>query len=163
MTGKACEEEGLKARQVVTLMVKNIGHPDAVDVTLKVLQKNSPVQDPTRGWEERSKTGKRVAYCDIDGSMEGWIMRDIAVGILRGLSSPGSDRSARRIVLASVSGAMSLYGTVLVPVEISWTDEITKKRQTVSVWPQAAMLRAEMIGAEIGSLSSTCRGHAQER
>jgi hypothetical protein len=134
MTGKACEQEGLKARQVVTLTIKNIGHADV------------------------SREGRALGYHDLLSASSGWTQRDIPVTDLRGLGSPQEDRAQEQMVLASVSGTTALFGTVLVPVEISWTDNITKNRQTLPVLqPHAAAIRADLLGAEIGSLGSACR------
>ena len=158
MTGQACQEEGLKARQVVTILVRNIGHADAVDITIKSMQKKSPNTDPTKPWQELSEKGTALAYYDLLSAKEGWSSINIPVGSLRGMSSPAEHRVPEQIVLASVSGTRSLFGTVLVPIEISWTDNISKNRQTIPIISaHAAALRADLLGAEIGSVGSACR------
>lgn len=65
MTGQACQDEGLKARQVVTLVVRNIGHADAIDIRIKAMQKKSPTTDPTKSWQELSGKGSALAYYDL--------------------------------------------------------------------------------------------------
>lgn len=158
MTGQACQEEGLKARQVVTLLVRNIGHADAIDIVIRAMQKKSPNIDPTKPWQELSDKGTSLAYYDLLSAKEGWSSVTIQVGSLRGLSSPAEHRIPEQIVLASVSGTRSLFGTVIVPIEISWTDNISKSRQSIPVLSaHAAALRADLLGAEIGSLGSACQ------
>lgn len=158
MTGQACQEEGLKARQVVTLLVRNIGHADAVDISIKALQKKPPNADPTKPWQELSDKGTALAYYDLLTAKEGWSPVNIPVGSLLGMSSPVEHRIPEQIVLASVSGTRSLFGTVLVPIEISWTDNISKSRQTAPIMSaHVAALRADLLGAEIGSIGSACR------
>jgi len=158
MTGKACEQEGLKARQVVTLMVRNIGHADARRVSIKARQKSSPLPDPTARWQEMSAASKPLGYYDLLSATTGWSTIEVPMPDLRGRSSPETERVQEQVVLASVSGTTALFGTVLVPMEISWTDDITRTTQSLKVLDtHAAMLRAELMGAEIGSLGSACR------
>ena len=155
MTGQAFKPEGLKARQVVTLIVKNIGHADAVEVTIQAKQKTSPHSDPTKSWQELSDTGVSLAYNDLLLATSEWTSVIIEMPSLRGLSSPAEDRIPEQVVLASVSGTTSLFGTVLVPIEISWTDNISKNRQTLPIISaHAAVLRMDLLGAEIGSVRS---------
>lgn len=158
MTGKACQSEGLKARQVVTLILKNIGNTDAVDVTIRAMQKKPGFDDPARSWQERSPTGAPLAYYELLSARDGWQSVDISLASLGGLGSPAGERVPQQVVLASVSGTTSLFGTVLVPVEVSWTDDVSKRRQTQPILrAHAAELRADLLGAEIGSLGSTCQ------
>ena len=159
MTGKACELEGLKARQVVTLVVKNIGNADASEIRIRAMWKASPVDDPAKRWQEKSPQGGDVlGYYDLLSATTGWKSDEFPIGDLRGLSSPENVRIPEKVVLASVSGASDLYGTVLVPVEISWYDDITKKRQTLPILQSLApALRADLMGAEIGRVSSACK------
>ena len=158
MTGQACHEEGLKARQVVTILVRNIGHADATDITIKAMQKKSPSNDPTKPWQELSNKDTALAYYDLLSAKDGWSSISIPVRSLRGMSSPAEHRIPEQIVLASVSGTRSLFGTVLVPIEISWSDNISKKRQIIPIISaHAAALRADLLGAEIGSIGSACR------
>jgi hypothetical protein len=158
MTGQACAEEGLKARQVVTLLVRNIGHADAIDIEVKAMQKKSANPDPTKPWQELSDKGTPLAYYDLLSAKKGWTPVTIPVGSLRGLSSPAEHRIPEQIVLASVSGTRSLFGTIIVPIEVSWTDNISKNRQSMPILSaHAAVLRADLLGAEIGSIGSACR------
>jgi hypothetical protein len=156
MTGQACGREGLMARQVVTLIVQNIGHTDAVEISIKAMVKASPHSNPTTGWQELSANGSALAYCDLRSASatNGWEIRDLKISDLPGRSSPEKDGGREQVVLASVSGSKALFGTVLVPTEISWTDNITKVRKTKTM--EVGKLRAALMGAEIGSLGTAC-------
>jgi hypothetical protein len=159
MVGNACDQEGLKARQIVTLLIKNIGHADAVEVRIAAKQKASPYnRDPRRGWQEVSDNRKVLGYHDLLSASSGWTTVNLDIEELRGQSAPPEDRNQIQVVLASVSGTTMLFGTVLVPITISWTDRITKERQTQQVHrSHTSALRHSLLGAEIGSLSSSCR------
>ncbi|MEP7141355.1 MAG: hypothetical protein ABI707_00735 [Ferruginibacter sp.] len=150
MTGNACKE-GLKARQVITLIVKNIGHADAIDIKIKAIQKASPYSEPAKGWQEMLDNNP-VPYYDLQSLKGGWTTIVFPVTDLRGQSSPEIDRNEAQIVLASVSGATTLFGTVLVPVEISWTNKITNKLETRRILEsEIPKLRSALLGAEIGT------------
>jgi hypothetical protein len=152
MTGNACKTEGLKARQVITLVIKNIGHADATDIKIKAMQKASPYSEPAQGWQEMSAGNTAVPYYDLRFLTAGWKPIVFSVTELRGQSSPEKDRNDAQVVLASVSGATTLFGTVLVPVEISWTDKITKKQETRQILEsEIPKLRYDLLGAEIGT------------
>lgn len=153
MTGEACRTEGLAARQVVTLLVNNIGSTDADDVRLTVREKASPHADPRLAWQEGG-----VGYPGLLDASRGWKTTDIALEPLRGLASPAGTRVPLQVVLASVSGTRSLFGTILVPMAISWTDSVSRQRQSLSIYPaHIAELRASLLGAEIGTAGSACR------
>jgi hypothetical protein len=156
MTGKPCEQEGLAARQVVTLVVKNIGGADAENIVLKVKQKRSPYPNPATAWRETAAGGAWGGRDNLTAA-NGWTDVSIPIGSVRGLGSPVEDRTPVQVVLASVSGRTALFGTVLVPTEISWDDNVSKKRQSAPIMSaRAAELQADLLGAEIGSLRSTC-------
>ena len=160
MTGQGCEAEGLKARQVVTILVTNIGSTDATDVRLKARQKQSPSSDPRIAWQEHAR-GQPVGYDNLLAVRDGWREVDLPLDTLRGMSSPEATRTPLQLVLASVSGTTSLYGTVLVPIEISWTDGVSRQRQTLPIYAaHTSEIRANLLGAEIGSLGSACRRYA---
>lgn len=157
MTGKACQQEGLKARQVVTLVIGNIGNADALDIRIKAMEKASPFGDPAKRWQEPSETGGVLGYYDLLSASKGWTSTELRIGDLRGLGSPEEARVREKVVLASVSGASDLFGTILVPIEISWYDNVTKTRQSLPIMQSLApALRADLLGAEIGSLGSAC-------
>jgi hypothetical protein len=157
MTGESCKEEGLKTRQIVTLTVANIGHADATDVKVVVMEKPSPLADSTRVWHEAA-AGAPVAYQDLPGAAGGWTRRALSLRELRGASSPEKDRNSVVVVLASVSSGTSFFGTVQVPMQVTWTDRITKKAQSLDIMPsQASTLRSALIGAEIGTPAEACR------
>lgn len=157
MTGDACSNDGLKTRQVLTLNVANIGHADAQDVTITALEKSPPAATGPAGWSERVE-GSALAYQDLPGAAAGWTERKFKLNELRGASAPaGQPRNSIVLVLASVSGGTSFYGTVLLPIEIGWTDRITRKTQHAPILAaHAATLRNSLIGAEIGNLASRC-------
>lgn len=158
MTGHACQTDGLMARQVVTVIVKNIGSTDAIDVVMTARQKTSPMNTPSAAWQERAPGGGTVGYDGLLSAQDGWTEISIPLGALHGSSSPPEDRMPLQVVLASVSGSTALFGTVIVPVSISWTDEVSKRRQSLPVLEShAAELRSDLLGAEIGSLSSACQ------
>lgn len=155
MTGKACEPEGLLARQIVVLVLKNLGRTDAVDVTLVALEKRSPAGEPSKAWHEKGQAGL-LSY-DALASASGWTRREISLPDLHGTAAQAPDRKPFKVVLASVSGRTTLYGTVLVPVEVAWSDRVTKQRQKLALLePNAAMLNADLAGAEIGRVGSLC-------
>jgi hypothetical protein len=160
MTGSACDiEEGLKARQVVTLMVENLGYADALNVSIKGIWKSPPKNDLDHPWQE-IVGGKPIAYSDLSPGMSGWQSIDFPMGTLRGQSSQRDDTNAVtdkvQIVLASVSGLTDLYGTVLVPLEVSWTDAMSKKSDSMKI-ADLVTLSADLQGAEIGTVGrSTC-------
>lgn len=157
MTGSACRSEGLKARQVVTLVVSNIGTTDATDVRLTVRRKGAPGSDPSVPWPADG-AGARIGYDNLLAASSGWTRAELPLDNLRGQGSPEASRSALQIVLASVSGTSSLYGTVLVPMELSWTDRVSQERQVLPIYPaHVGELRASLLGAEIGSLGAACR------
>lgn len=157
MTGGACQAEGLKARQVVTLVIRNIGHSDAVNVVIHAKQKRSPTTDPHAPWKAVSASGATLGYYDLLSAKDKWEDVDVPLVTLHGLDAPAANQTAEQVVLASVSGTTSLYGTILVPVAISWTDNISKRAQTEEVLSaHAAELRADLLGAEIGSVGSAC-------
>ena len=155
MTGKACEREGLKARQVVLIKIKNIGNATAENVIMKVNQ-GSP-QSAIKGtpWNIKSTDGIVVPYADLAGRIDEWKDINIPIGRLFGLDSQEKERLTHQIVLASVSGSTDLYGTVLFPLELSWTDSITNENKLVRL--DVSYLRNDLLGAEIGSLSSACK------
>ena len=156
MTGKACEPEGLLARQIVMLVVKNIGRADAVDVKLIVQVKRSPMGQPARAWRESGPTGP-VSYDKLTSLRDGWDTVELKIPDLRGTSTAEADRKQHKVVLASVSGRSALYGTVIVPIRISWEDRVTKQRRDEMVLePNAATVNAELMGAEIGRIGSLC-------
>ena len=158
MTGEPCKEQGLKARQVVTLLLKNIGYADAVDISITAKSKASPVGNPQTGWHEYSNNKTELAYCDLNTTTKDWKTITFPVDHLYGQSAPEKDRNEIQVVLASVSGRTTLYGTVLVPIEISWTDKMNNKRKTEQIMnSQITKIRTALKGAEIGSLSSPCQ------
>jgi len=151
MTGNACESEGLKARQIITLVIKNIGQTDASDITIKALYKSSPHKSPAQSWQEMSNN-KAIPYYDLRSSNDGWKSITFPVSDLRGQSSPESSRNEAQIVLASVSGAATLFGTIIVPIEISWKNRITNKQESQSIFKsELSHLRFSLLGAEIGT------------
>lgn len=152
MTGHACQAEGLKTRQVITLIVKNIGHADATEVSIKALQKSSPHAQPATGWQEMGTDHAPVPYYALSELTNGWRSITFRVTDLRGQSSPEASRNEAQIVLASVSGATTLFGTVLVPLEISWTNKITHRREVRRIMEsEIPKLRYSLLGAEIGT------------
>lgn len=158
MTGKACQSEGLSARQIVTLVVGNIGSTDATDITLTLRRKRAPGPGSGDPWSERDGTGAAVGYDELAGPSARWETVEQPFGTLAGLGSPEANRVPLQIALASVSGTRSLFGTVLVPLKISWTDSVSNRRQSLPIYSEhAAELRASLLGAEIGSLRESCR------
>lgn len=160
MTGSACRSEGLKTRQVVTLRVRNIGHTDAINIILHAKQKKSPHKSPKKSWQELSNE-KPLSYSDLLLSTNEWERIIIPIKTLHGQGTFGNeniDMMEEQIVLASVSGTTSLFGTIIVPLEVSWTDNISKKTHTLPILSSnASRLRQDLIGAEIGSVSAkTC-------
>jgi hypothetical protein len=157
MTGKPCEQEGLNARQVITILIKNIGFADASEVSVTAISKASPYADPTKGWQQASAEKTPIAYYDLHAVKNGWTTITFPVEDLHGQSSPEEDRNEIQVVLASVSGTTTLFGTVLVPLEISWTDKMTNTRHRQPILDsQIAKVRSALLGAEIGSLRSAC-------
>lgn len=157
MTGNACAAEGLKARQIVTLVLTNIGNADATDIVLTVRQKSSPHPDPRTGWQERSGQ-QPIGYDSLLAASAAWRKTDIPLDALRGTGSPEAARRPLQVVLASVSGTTSLFGSILVPVTVSWTDSVSKERQSLPVYAaQTSAIRASLLGAEIGTANSACR------
>jgi hypothetical protein len=155
MTGQACEPEGLLARQIIVLVLKNLGRVDAVDVVLTAMEKRSPAGEPSRAWHERGPAGA-LSY-DALLSAQGWARRELPLPDLHGTGAPAAERRPYKVVLASVSGRTTLYGTVFVPVEIAWSDRVTKQRQKQAlIEPHAAALNADLSGAEIGRVGSLC-------
>ena len=156
MTGQPCEAEGLLARQVVLLELQNDGRGDAVDVRLSARVKRSPVGAPSRGWGETGARGP-VAYSDLGAGGAGWEPVELRLPDLPGSSAADAARPGYRVVLASVSGRTVLYGTVIVPLSVSWQDSMAQQRRSVAVLePNAAVLNAELTGAEIGRMSTLC-------
>ncbi len=157
MTGDACGPQGLLARQVITLEIRNVGATDAENITVRFVQKATPHAESTKGWQEMSPQRKPVQYYDIIQDGSGWKSFDMIVRNLPGSRNADKTKSAFTVVLASVSGGTWFYGTVFVPVEISWSDPVTNKRQTAQIIePEKPMLRSGLTGAEIGSVRSTC-------
>ena len=155
MTGQACQAQGLKTRQVITLMIKNIGHADATQVTIKALLKPSPHPQPTTGWQQLGANHAPLPYYDLSESTSGWKLISFKVPDLRGQSSPEKSRNQAQVVLASVSGATTWFGTVLVPIEISWTNKITHRPEVQRIMEtEIPKLRFSLLGAEIGTACS---------
>ena len=158
MTGEPCKREGLQARQVVTLLLKNIGYADAIDVSIKAKHKPSPLASPLTGWHEYSSNKTELAYCDLHTVTKDWETITFPVDHLYGQSAPEKDRNEIQVVLASVSGSTTLFGTILVPIEISWTDKMTNKKHKQQIMnSQITKVRSALVGAEIGSLSLACQ------
>lgn len=156
MTGKPCEAEGLLARQVVLLDLQNEGRGDAVDVTLKARLKKSPLGSPSGGWREAGSRGA-LAYSELGNANAGWESVELRLPDLPGSTATDATRRGYRVVLASVSGRTALYGTVIVPISITWNDRMTQKRQQEAVLENnSAMLNAELTGAEIGRMTELC-------
>lgn len=157
MTGEACNPAvGLKARQVVTLVVQNLGQTDAKNVVLKVKMKRSPRGAPLLTWEDPSAGGVWTGKADLTAA-GGWADAEVPIGHLPGAGSPAEARKPVQVVLASVSGRTWLYGTVLVPVSIAWTDDISPQPHSEPVIAaHATQLGADLLGAEIGSVRSAC-------
>jgi len=157
MTGKPCEQQGLKARQIITLLLKNIGYADAVDISITAKHKASPRASPLTGWQD-SVNNAALAYCDLHTAAKDWNTITFSIDNLYGQIAPEKDRNEIQVVLASVSGSTTFYGTVLVPIEISWTDKMTNKRQTQQIMnSQITKVRSALVGAEIGSLNLSCQ------
>ena len=158
MTGDACASAGLLARQVVVLLIKNVGRVDAVDLTLTVLEKASPTSNPGNAWSHRPAGAAAPLAYDELATASDWAQRKISLPAVYGTQTPEADRKALKVVLASVSGRTTLYGTALVPVEISWSDKVTGTTQHQKLLEvQGPMLNAELAGAEIGRVTATCR------
>jgi hypothetical protein len=158
MTGDACGSVGLLARQVVTLDIRNVGVADAASIKFRYLEKPSPHADASEGWQEISSNRKPVQYYDIPEDAVGWKRSEINVRSLTGSGSSEKNNNLVTLVLASVSSGSVFYGTVFVPVDLSWTDEITNKKQTMQIMEsEKPMLRSGLTGAEIGSIRTTCK------
>ncbi len=156
MTGRPCEAEGLLARQVVLLDLQNEGRGDAVDVKLRVKLKRPPSGSPGTGWREPGGQGP-LAYSELGGASAGWDTVELSLPDLPGSAAGTAAGRRYRVVLASVSGRTSLYGTVLVPVSVSWQDRMTDKRLSEPVLERNAfLLNAELTGAEIGQMRDLC-------
>lgn len=147
--------EGLKARQIVLLKIKNIGNATAENVVLKVKQGTRQSAGKEVAWNIKSTDGISVPYADLAAHINMWQNINIPIGRLFGLDSPENERLTHQIVLASVSGSTDLYGTALFPLELSWTDSITNENKVVRL--DVSYLRNDLLGAEIGSLSSSCK------
>lgn len=161
MTGDKCSREGLHARQVVLLGVRNIGYADAQNVTIRFIRKASPHPSPLQPWFEPSANGEAIAYYDLPPTSRGWISETVSIDVVRGASSPEKDRVEEQLVMASVASARELYGTILVPVEITWTDALTGKAGSMPVMQgQQPRLRKylgnHLGGSEIGNLGDSC-------
>ncbi len=156
MTGKPCEAEGLLARQVVLLDLQNEGRGDAIDVRLEARLKRSPSVSPSTGWREGGARGP-LAYSELGTINSGWEAVELRLPDLAGSAATDATRMGYRVVLASVSGRTVLYGTVIVPVSVSWQDRMTQQRHKEPVLePNAAILNAELTGAEIGQMRDLC-------
>lgn len=157
MVGRACEAEGLLARQVVVLVLKNVGKVEATDLVLTVLEKTSPMQDPAKAWYESPGPGMQPMGYDALARVNGWTKTEIPLPTLRGTDMPEAERYHLKVVLASLSGRSTLYGTILVPLQITWSDPVTKQIQHLDLLArQGAMLNAELTGAEIGRVGAIC-------
>ena len=151
MTGEACKQEGLKARQIVLLKLKNLGNAMADDVVLKA--RASPrAGNAAARWNVSLANGEAVPYADLVGRIDDWSPVDIPIGRLYGGDTKDEERISNQVVLASVSGSADLYGSALVPIELTWTDSISGQRRSMKLDP--AMLRNDLLGAEIGSLGT---------
>jgi len=160
MTGTACGKEGLAARQIIALTISNIGNADANELAIILNEKQSPSVESTSYWQELSEDKRPLAYYDLSqvAPAPGWKRISIPLHSLYGSLSPGGIDSSIVVVLASVSGSTHFYGSVYVPIELNWTDGITKKKQTLPVMDtQGATLRSGLVGAEIGSVAGSCR------
>lgn len=163
MTGRPCEAEGLLARQVVLLELQNEGRGDAVDVVLEARLKRPPAGPSPAAWRETGARGP-VAYSELGQASAGWEAVALRLPDLPGSTAADATRKGYRVVLASVSGRTALYGTVLVPVRLSWKDRMTQEARSEAVLERhAAVLNAELTGAEIGQMRDLCakaRGQA---
>lgn len=153
MTGDARTAEGLKARQVVTLVIRNIGYSEASNIKLKALQKKSPHRDPLVGWQEFTDNSKSVVipYYEIPSKKVKWDTVTVTLADLVGLDGKDAEGEKAQVVLASVSGSNVMYGTVLIPIEISWTDSMNGEVKRKAIMEsQLSQLRSTLLGAEIG-------------
>lgn len=128
MTGDACGQEGLKARQVVGIRLRNIGNTAALDV--RVAAKLGLPKNPDKDglWKVQLADGSSVPYADLSREgMDGWADHQFSIGALQGMDTAAVDRKVTQLVLARVSGATDLYGSVAVPPKVIWTDAVTKK------------------------------------
>jgi hypothetical protein len=160
MTGKACSTEGLAARQIISLTISNIGIADANELEITLSERQSQSVDSTSYWQELSEDKRPLPYYDLSQAAPapGWKRISVPLHSLYGSLSAGSLDSSIVVVLASVSGSTHFYGSVYVPIELNWTDSITKKKQTLLVMDtQGATLRSGLVGAEIGSVAGSCR------
>jgi len=156
MTGEACGTEGLKARQVVTLLIKNIGFADATDVKITAKQKICPSENPLKGWYEFSAGHDELGYPFLQSTIKDWPTVTFAVEDLLGQGSPKNDINEVQVVLASVS-ATTLFGTVLVPVEISWKNKMNLKQESQQISDNLfSRVSSDLTGAQLGNLGSIC-------
>jgi hypothetical protein len=155
MTGQACQKEGLKARQIALLQIKNHGSVSADDVVL-IAKRSEPTNTEANGrWHVVGASNAPVAYADLGNIVDSWSDTEIAIGTLMGSDAPSDQAKTVEVVLASVSGTTDLYGPILVPRRLTWTDPIKKERRALDLglW----YFRTALLGAEISSLSSACK------
>ena len=156
MTGEACTS-GLTVRQIVLLTLRNVGSADATDVVLIATVKNGSPDSSSRAWRENA-AGKTLAYYELPGEAPGWREVSFKLEPLGGASSPEAARKPQQLVMASVSGPSSFYGTAIVPQTVTWTDAITKEQHSQPVLGANVMrLKSDLVGAEIGKPTSACR------
>lgn len=156
MSGDPCEVQGLLNRLVVLLDLQNEGKGDAVDIVLHARLKKSPAGSPETGWREAGAQGA-LAYSELHRASAGWESVDLPLPALPGSTATDAARRGHRVVLASVSGRTELYGTVIVPITLTWTDRITgEKRREEVLENNSAMLNAELTGAEVGRMKKFC-------
>jgi hypothetical protein len=156
MTGEACTS-GLTVRQIVLLTLRNVGSADATDVVLVAAVKNGSPESSSRAWRE-TVSGKTLAYYELPGASPGWREERFKLEPLGGASSLEAARKPQQLVMASVSGPSSFYGTAIIPKEITWTDAITGEKHAEPVLGANVMrLKSDLVGAEIGKPTSACR------
>ena len=153
MTGEACKPPGLRTRQVVVMRLTSIGYAAAEEVVLRVRQGVPPAgSELTAPWGAQYG-GKIIGYAGIEPHISAW--KDVQVDLGQLLGNDVKDRvsSSIQVVLARVSGSQEMYGTVLYPMSLSWTDSVTKERRTISKIDMSR-LSSDLIGGDIGFLAS---------
>ncbi|WP_428673293.1 hypothetical protein [Reyranella sp.] len=170
MEVRAC---ALSIRQVVTLKVKSYGFADAVDIVMAAWFKPSATGNPAVAWRE--KVGdKNLHFGDLlsDKSEpvgQGWKRLEIVIPNLHGTRSMAQLKAEAResimmplaVVTTENSGEIfwtAFYGSVFVPSEISWTDQVTKQHQKRLIMnPLVSTIMPALNGGAVGRLGSSCR------
>lgn len=166
MTGDACTQEGLRARQIVTLDVRNVGLTDSEEAPIDLWFKVGPSGEAQ--WQELGDK-KAVAYTDllaVATPAHGWRKTQFKVPPLLGTRSmagqKGSGKDSAKLILASTATGVYFYGSVFLPVEISWTDRITQQSRREPIMSAlGSTIVASLGGASLFRSNSACKAQGR--